>query len=48
MEPESLWVKVMKARYFPNSSFLEAKKGSRASWAWASLLEWRKISLGGA
>lgn len=33
MEPDSLWARFMKARYFPLSSFLEARKGSRASWA---------------
>ena len=47
-EPDLLWVRFMKARYFPNSSFLDAKKGSRASWAWASLLEGREVLLKGA
>ncbi|CAL8168748.1 unnamed protein product [Prunus armeniaca] len=45
MEPNSKWAQLLKARYFPECSFLEAKKGSRASWAWASLLEGRKIIL---
>ncbi|CAN6566565.1 unnamed protein product [Malus baccata var. baccata] len=44
-DPDSLWARVLKARYFPNSSFLEAKKGGRASWAWASLLEGRDLIL---
>lgn len=26
MELDSLWIRFMKARYFPHSSFLEAKK----------------------
>ncbi|KAM1179951.1 hypothetical protein ACFX2J_018927 [Malus domestica] len=47
-EPSSLWVKVLKERSFPNTSFLEAKKGSRASWAWTSLLEGRELLLNGA
>ena len=45
MEPDFLWVRFMKARYFPHSSFLEAKKRGRASWAWASILEGREILL---
>ncbi|CAL8137935.1 unnamed protein product [Prunus armeniaca] len=48
MEPQSLWVKVLKGRYFPNVNFLEAKKSGRTSWAWASLLEGRDILLRGA
>ncbi|KAL6201844.1 hypothetical protein ACLB2K_025556 [Fragaria x ananassa] len=45
-EPESLWVKVLKGRYFPNSSFFDAKKGYRASWSWSSLLEARDHFVG--
>ncbi|CAL9018252.1 unnamed protein product [Prunus brigantina] len=48
MYPNSQWAQLLKARYFPECSFLEAKKGGRASWAWASLLEGRKIILQGA
>ncbi|KAL6192213.1 hypothetical protein ACLB2K_038598 [Fragaria x ananassa] len=40
--PNSLWGKIMKARYFPNSNFLKAKKGSRPSWVWNSLLAGRE------
>ncbi|KAL6216882.1 hypothetical protein ACLB2K_010100 [Fragaria x ananassa] len=40
--PNSLWGKVMKARYFPNTTFLKAKKGSRPSWVWNSLLTGRE------
>ena len=43
MEPNSLWASVLKARYFPNCSFFDAKRGGRASWAWSSLLEGRAI-----
>ncbi|KAM1838383.1 hypothetical protein ACFX14_020050 [Malus domestica] len=35
-------------RYFPNVSFLEAKKSCRASWAWASLLDGQDVILRGA
>lgn len=47
-DPDLLWLWVVKGRYFPNVSFMEAKKGSRASWAWASLLEGRDVILKGA
>ncbi|KAM2524302.1 hypothetical protein PS1_031040 [Malus domestica] len=47
-KPNSLWAMVLKARYFPNCSFLDAKRGGRASWAWSSLLVGRDIILGGA
>ncbi|XP_004301440.1 PREDICTED: putative ribonuclease H protein At1g65750-like [Fragaria vesca subsp. vesca] len=42
-EPNSLWASVLKARYFPNCGFLEATKGYRASWSWASLIEARDL-----
>ncbi|KAM1243740.1 hypothetical protein ACFX2G_035960 [Malus domestica] len=38
-ESDSLWVKVLKDRYFPQDSFLTAKRGGRASSVWSSLLE---------
>ncbi|CAL9006092.1 unnamed protein product [Prunus brigantina] len=47
-EPDSLWAKTLKDLYFPNENFLQARKGSRASWAWASLLQGRDILLQGA
>ncbi|CAL9006099.1 unnamed protein product, partial [Prunus brigantina] len=31
--------------YFPHCNFLQAKKGSRSSWAWASLIEGRDALL---
>ncbi|KAI5335699.1 hypothetical protein L3X38_025833 [Prunus dulcis] len=37
-EPNFLWARLIKARYFPGCNFMEATKGSRASWAWASLI----------
>ncbi|KAM2483190.1 hypothetical protein ACFX1W_040852 [Malus domestica] len=47
-DPDSLWAWVLKVRYFPNVSFLDAKKGGRAFWAWVSLLEGRDLILNGA
>ncbi|KAM1605749.1 hypothetical protein PS2_026450 [Malus domestica] len=47
-EPNTLWALVLKARYFPNCSFLDAKKGGRASWIWSSLLAGREIMREGA
>ena len=35
---DSLWVRILKARYFPNSSLFEAFKSSRAFWKWSSLV----------
>ncbi|CAN1136607.1 hypothetical protein LINPERHAP2_LOCUS9565 [Linum perenne] len=33
----SLWVKYLKAHYFPHSDFLTSKKVSFASWIWSSI-----------
>ncbi|KAM1155170.1 hypothetical protein ACFX14_025983 [Malus domestica] len=38
MELNSLWVSMLKARYFPNCSFLNTKWGGIAFWAWSNLL----------
>ncbi|KAH0983078.1 hypothetical protein GBA52_010255 [Prunus armeniaca] len=48
IEPNSLWARLMKAHYFPECNFMEDTKGSGASWAWASLIEERKVILNGA
>lgn len=37
-ERSLLWVRVIKILYFPNTDFMHAAKGSRASWGWANLL----------
>ena len=39
----SLFVRVYKARYFPNCSFMEAKIGCNPSFVWRSLLEAREL-----
>ncbi|CAL2238192.1 unnamed protein product [Prunus armeniaca] len=43
--PDSLWARFLKARYFLNSDFWNAEVGHRASWAWASLIEGRDTVL---
>lgn len=39
---------MLKARYFPNCYFFDAKRGGKVSWAWSSLLVGRDILSGGA
>lgn len=40
---DALWVRILKSFYFPHSSFLNAQKGPRASWAWSSILSGRDV-----
>lgn len=41
--PESLLGRVFKAKYFPYTSFLEARLGSRPSATWRSILQARPV-----
>ena len=41
--PNSLCAAVLKGIYFPSVSFMEASKGYRASWSWASLIKGQKV-----
>lgn len=41
--PEALMTQILKARYFKNSSFMEAKLGSNPSFVWRSILWGRQI-----
>ncbi|KAH9742578.1 pentatricopeptide repeat-containing protein [Citrus sinensis] len=43
-EPNSLVEKLMKARYFKHSSFMEAKAGSQPSFIWRSILWEREVT----
>ena len=43
MDPNGLWVKVMKGIYFHNKDFLDVGRGGRASWAWSSLILGREV-----
>lgn len=38
INPSSLWSSVFKALYFPHTNFWSAKKGTRSSWGWESLI----------
>ncbi|KAB2630221.1 hypothetical protein D8674_007740 [Pyrus ussuriensis x Pyrus communis] len=44
-DPNSLWAQLLKARYFPHCSFMDATLGGRASWGWSNLLVGREILL---
>ncbi|XP_015959674.1 uncharacterized protein LOC107483570 [Arachis duranensis] len=40
-EEDAIWVRILKAIYYPNCSLWEAREGRSASWIWRSLLEGR-------
>ncbi|KAJ1382432.1 hypothetical protein SESBI_44266 [Sesbania bispinosa] len=42
-QPNALWAQILRGMYFPSGDFFHAKKGSRPSWAWSSLLEGREF-----
>lgn len=41
--PDSLWVRVLKSRYFPNSNFMTARQGASPSCIWNSILASRHL-----
>lgn len=41
--PDSLCVKIMKAKYFPNTGFLKANNGKNSSYSWSSILWGREL-----
>ena len=45
---DSLFYRIYKARYFPNSMFLDAEMGHNPSYVWHSLLSAREVLLAGS
>lgn len=43
MKPNSLLVRVLKEKYFPDRSFLDSKQGRRSSWGWKGIIQGRKL-----
>lgn len=39
--PNALWVRVLQSIYFPNESFIRARRKRQASWVWSSILHGR-------
>ena len=46
--PDSLFARIYKAKYFPSTSFLEAKMGSNPSYTWRSILYFQDLIKKGA
>jgi hypothetical protein len=46
-DPNSLAGKIIKAKYFPHCTFLEAQKGTRGSYAWSSIFSARALLIEG-
>ncbi|CAN1777240.1 Putative ribonuclease H protein At1g65750 [Linum perenne] len=44
---EALWVRLLKALYFPRSDFITATKHHRSSWIWSSIIKGRSALLQG-
>lgn len=40
---DELWAKVLRAKYFPSSTFMDAPKASQPSYLWSSLLWGREL-----
>ena len=45
---DSLFYKVYKAKYFPNTSFLEAAVPNHSSYAWGSITQWQHLIIQGS
>jgi hypothetical protein len=44
-EPDSLYARVLRAKYYPHSKFLKAKMKSGASFTWLSILAGFSVSI---
>ncbi|GKV09776.1 hypothetical protein SLEP1_g21225 [Rubroshorea leprosula] len=42
-ESEPLWIQILKAKYFPNCDFLQAKAKQNASYTWKGILETQEL-----
>ncbi|CAN1177335.1 hypothetical protein LINPERHAP2_LOCUS33046 [Linum perenne] len=47
IQPEALWIKLLKGLYFPRSDFLQTARHHKAYWIWASIMEGRKALIQG-
>ncbi|KAM2075264.1 hypothetical protein ACFX1T_038168 [Malus domestica] len=43
LNPESLFAKVMREKYYPGKTFREATGGKRSSWGWNGVFDARKV-----
>lgn len=41
--PDAFWVRILQGRDFPNSDFMQARRGSYPSWGWSSILSARSV-----
>ncbi|CAN1155874.1 Putative ribonuclease H protein At1g65750 [Linum perenne] len=47
LNPDALWVRLLKGLYYPHSDFISAPKHHRASWIWSSIIKGRDALLKG-
>ncbi|CAN0915013.1 Uncharacterized mitochondrial protein AtMg00310 [Linum grandiflorum] len=40
-QPQAMWVRVLKALYFPRTDFIQAGRHWRPSWVWSSIMAGR-------
>ncbi|CAN1163819.1 Uncharacterized mitochondrial protein AtMg00310 [Linum perenne] len=45
-QPEAIWVKLLKALYFPRHDFITIPPHHRPSWIWSSIIKGRAALLG--
>ncbi|CAN1156137.1 hypothetical protein LINPERHAP2_LOCUS20775 [Linum perenne] len=47
LNPEALWVQLLKGLYFPRTDFLQVARHNNSSWIWYGIMEGRKALLQG-